>query len=97
MKRGKISRPHFTGALAVWVAVALLALLQALQGFDGLEVSFGRLMIVYWLGLAAWLVCLIHALWTARLWWLLLTAPIALYPVAIPTLLLAACMQGNCI
>ena len=97
MRFEKLPKLRFDSTFGVGVIAALLTILQLSKGLDGLEVSLGRLMALYWLGLAIWLVCVIRAIWTERRWWLLLTAPIAFYPAVIAILIIVACAHGNCI
>ena len=80
MMPGNRSRPGIYSAL---FALALTALflcwgLTAEAGWGSL--AFGRLSALYWGALVVWTIAVAHTLIRHRVWWVLLTVPIAPYP-----------------
>lgn len=82
--------------LPVLIAVAL-PLWQMQFRYGWLDMAFGSFAWLFWtLGLI-WLVLTVAAIRQHRAWWLLITAPLVLYPVIMSLGLLAACATGNCL
>jgi hypothetical protein len=84
------------GPVAATLAVSLF-LWQATRPDGWLEAAFGALALLFWTGIGFWLLAGIFALRERQHWWVIVTAPFALYPVAMAALLYVACLQGNCI
>ena len=85
---------------AAIVAVAIAAALAAWQGiaqYGWLSVVFGSLAFVFWGAVLVWIACVVQVIRYQRRWWVLLTAPIVLYPVVMSALLIRACSQGTCL
>jgi hypothetical protein len=82
--------------LPVVIAVAL-ALWQA-QFRDGwLEMALGTFAWLFWIAVIAWGALTAAAIRQHRAWWLLITAPVLLYPVVMAVALLSACAGGDCL
>ncbi|WP_315761022.1 hypothetical protein [Sphingomonas sp. Y38-1Y] len=62
-----------------------------------LELAFGGWAWLVWVAVAVWVACTVLAIRRHNAWWLLATAPFALYPVAVAGVILAACATGNCL
>ena len=84
------------GPVAATLAVALF-LWQATRPDGWLEAAFGGLAVLFWAGAAFWLVTSILAIRARQHWWVIATAPFALYPISMVAILLAACVGGNCL
>lgn len=81
--------------LPVVIAVALP--LWQTQLRDGwLEMAVGSLAWLFWIAVVVWAVLTFVAIRWHRAWWLLLTAPVVLYPVVITLFVVAACATGDC-
>nr|WP_315458712.1 hypothetical protein [uncultured Sphingorhabdus sp.] len=52
---------------------------------------------LFWVGAIVWGYLVFLGIKRWRHWWLLLTAPIVLYPIGLFTVLIVACSQGNCL
>lgn len=91
---GSLRPKGFFGAGAAILAVGIF-LWQATDGW--FEVAFGELALLFWAGIALWLVASALAVRARQHWWVITTAPFALYPLAAVALLIAACSQGNCL
>jgi hypothetical protein len=83
---------HFSAILAVGIF-----LWQANLEDGWLEAAFGPPSTVFWLLIAAWLSVSILALRRRQHWWVVATAPFAIYPIFMAAILFGACVQGNCI
>jgi hypothetical protein len=78
------------------IAVAL-ALWQT-QFRDGwLEMALGRFARLFWIAVIGWGASTAAAIRRHRAWWLLITAPVVLYPVVMAAGLLLACAGGDCL
>lgn len=84
------------GPVTATLAVSLF-LWQATRPSGWLGAAFGQLSLLFWIGAALWLLCGIYALRERQHWWVIATAPFALYPVAMAAILFGACLRGNCI
>lgn len=84
------------GPVAATLAVGLF-LWQAKRPDGWLEAAFGGLAVLFWVGAALWLVSSILAIQARHHWWVIATAPFALYPISMVAILLAACTGGNCL
>jgi len=82
--------------VAVAIAVTI-PVWQAITKHGWLDLALGRLWPLFWVVVGVWIVCIVCALRWKRRWWLLVTAPLVLYPVAATGVLLAACASGNCL
>ncbi|MGU3493879.1 hypothetical protein ACLBXM_07550 [Xanthobacteraceae bacterium A53D] len=74
--------------LLVWQLVAEAGPLGPF--INGNIVLFGPLLLV-------WLACVIAAIRWRRRWWLLVTAPVVLFPVAVVIAIIRACLDGRCL
>ncbi len=83
-----------TGAIAIALIVAIWATMEP-NGW--LDIAIDANAALFWLAVLAWIVCVIGAIVSRRRWWLLLTAPIVLFPAFLFGLLAVACMGGDCI
>lgn len=89
---------------SIWPTLTACAIAAVFAAWMGL-VEHGRLLMlagplapVFWAGTLVWLVCVSAAITRQRQWWLLLTAPIVLYPAFMWGWLLLACLvQGACL
>jgi hypothetical protein len=82
--------------LPVVIAVAL-AIWQSRLEYGWLEMALGGQAWLFWSALLLWAMLVGVALKRHRAWWLLLTAPLILYPAALSALVLAACARGDCL
>ena len=62
-----------------------------------LEMALGSFGWLFWISVLAWGVLTAAAIRRHRSWWLLITAPLVLYPVVAAAWLLAACAGGDCL
>ncbi|WP_241052731.1 hypothetical protein [Achromobacter xylosoxidans] len=83
--------------LTVLVFVILAAVALLLVRSDWLMVGLGPYFPAYWAAVLAWLVCITLAIRRQRRWWLLLTAPVVLYPAVRVAAFLVECSQKACI
>lgn len=83
-------------AIAIGIA-AVLPLWQAVTEYGWLGVAFGRLSLLFWAIVLLWILSVVCVLRWRRRWWVLLTAPIVLYPVVMSGALLGACARGDCL
>lgn len=83
-------------AIAIGIA-AVLPLWQAMTEYGWLGIAFGRLSLLFWAVVLVWIVSVVCVLRWQRRWWVLLTAPIVLYPVVMSGALLGACTRGDCL
>ena len=87
---------HWWLFLPVLIAVAL-PLWQTRFRYGWLEMALGDFAWLFWIAVLAWLVLVAVAIRRHRSWWLLITAPLVLYPVVMAVGLLAACAGGDCL
>jgi hypothetical protein len=59
--------------------------------------ALGRFAWLFWIAVAAWILVTFIAIRRHRAWWLLITAPLVLYPVVTAFGTLAACATGDCL
>ena len=78
------------------IAVAL-PFWQAQLDDGWLEMALGGFAWLFWIAVVAWGVFTGMAIRRFQAWWLLITAPLVLYPVLMALVLLGACAQGNCL
>jgi hypothetical protein len=83
-------------SLPIVIAVAL-PFWQSQFRYGWLEMALGSFAWLFWLAVLAWGVMTIAGIRRHRAWWLLITAPLVLYPVVMAALLFAACMGGDCL
>lgn len=91
-----VDRPRAAAILTIipiGIAVALL-IWQAFAPYGWLEVAFHPLS---WILAVASLVCTLLMVVRKRRWWLLLTAPVALYPLFLMFKIAGACSKGSCL
>jgi hypothetical protein len=91
-----VDRPRAAAILTIipiGIAVALL-IWQAFATYGWLEVAFYPLS---WILAVASLVCTLLMVVRKRRWWLLLTAPVALYPLFLMFKIAGACSRGSCL
>ncbi|WP_044563603.1 hypothetical protein [Azospirillum sp. B4] len=96
---GMLSRENAGDCLTI-LAVAITAALPVWRfsvEYGWLEVAFGRFAMFFWLAVVAWVISVICAIRWQRRWWLLLTAPVVLYPVMGAAVFMAHCAQGDCL
>ena len=86
----------FVGPVAATFAVGIF-LWQATRTGGWLEAAFGGLAVFFWMAVALWLITSIIAVRARRHWWVIATAPFALYPIIAVVLLASECAQGNCL
>jgi hypothetical protein len=91
----KASAANWLTAVAVAIAGAL-PVWQAVTEFGWLGIAFGRLSPVFWAMILIYIVCVACVLWWQRRWWVLITAPIVLYPVLMAGAVLGSCARGDC-
>ena len=84
------------GAAAATLAVALF-LWQGTRDRGWLEATAGPFATYFWIGVFAWAVLAFLAIREKQHWWVLATAPFALWPVVAFGILQAACARGNCL
>jgi len=96
MQTLKLLRRHWWLPLPIILAVAL-PLWQTQFRYGWLEMALGGFAWLFWLGALAWAVLTAAAIRQHRAWWLLITAPLVLYPVVSAALLLVACAGGDCL
>jgi hypothetical protein len=82
--------------LPIMIAVALPAWQTQLE-YGWLEMALGRCAWLFWIAAAGWGALTAVAIHRHRAWWLLVTAPLVLYPVVMTAVLLVACARGNCL
>ncbi|MBB6252523.1 hypothetical protein FHS74_003083 [Nitrospirillum iridis] len=82
--------------LAIAITVALLVWKSSVQ-YGWLEVTFGRCGVFFWLAALVWAISVTCVIRWQRRWWLLLTAPVVLYPVVAGVVFMAHCVQGDCL
>jgi hypothetical protein len=87
---------QFYGHIAASLAIAI-SLWQATRDGGWLEAAFGGLATPFWIAVALWIAASWLAVRKRQHWWVILTAPFAIYPIAMAALLSAACLRGNCI
>ena len=78
------------------IAVAL-PVWQTQFRYGWLEMAVGSFAWLFWIAVLAWGVLIAFAIRRHRAWWLLITAPLVLYPVGIAASLLIACAGGDCL
>ena len=84
--------------LAVPVLIAMALPIWATQLEAGwLEMTFGHNSAIYWFAALAWLVLTVAGIRHYRAWWLLITAPIVLFPIIVGFGLFMACSRGDCL
>ena len=76
---------------------AALSLWQTHLRDGWMEMALGSFAWLFWAAVVAWLILTAAAIRKHRAWWLLITAPLVLYPVGAAALLLAACAGGDCL
>jgi hypothetical protein len=76
-------------AVAVLIAAAF-PVWQSFTEYGWLGVVFGNFATAFWLAVLIWVGCVAGAIICARRWWVLLTAPIVLFPVFMSGLLVVA-------
>jgi len=92
----KTTAANWLTAIAIGIA-AVLPLWQAVTEYGWLGVAFGRRSLLFWAAVVVWIVCVVCVLRWRNRWWVLLTAPIVLYPVVMSGALLGACVKGDCL
>ena len=85
------------GMTAVAIGTAILLLIWLMRAESALDVAVGEHAYSYWAAVLAWIICTAGSLLWLRRWWLLLTAPIMLYSALPAALIVAACLQGDCL
>lgn len=79
------------------ITIALALPLWQTQFRDGwLEMALGRFAWLFWIAVGASVLLTFSAIRRHRAWWLLITAPLVLYPVVMAFGILAACATGDC-
>jgi hypothetical protein len=86
----------YFGHLSAILAVGIFLWQATLDG-GWLRATFGGPSTFFWLLIGIWLTLSIMAMRRRQHWWVIFTAPFAIYPVFMAALLFAACTQGNCI
>jgi hypothetical protein len=76
------------------VIPAALVAWRAVAEYGWLSVAFS---FWYWVAVLAWIVCVVEAIRSRRRWWLLLTAPVPIYPMVLWVALMVSCLQGTCL
>lgn len=92
----KASAANWLAATAVVIAVALPGW-QMVTEYGWFGVAFGDFAAVFWAVILVWVLCVVCVLRWQRRWWILITAPVVLYPVVMSGFLLGACAVGNCL
>ena len=86
-----------------WLSIPIIIIGVALPfwqlqfPYGWLEMALGGFAWLFWMIVVAWAVLTIIAIRRHRAWWLLITAPLVLYPVVMAALLIAGCMGGDCL
>ena len=83
-------------AIPLVIAVAI-PVWQSQFKYGWLEMALGGWAWLFWIAVLAWAVCVVLAIKRFKLWWLLLSAPLILFPVVMAGVLLAACATGDCL
>jgi hypothetical protein len=83
-------------AIAIGIA-AVLPLWQAVTEYGWLGVAGGRFSFLFWAIILVWIICVVWVLRWRKRWWVLLTAPIVLYPLVMFGALLVGCARGDCL
>ncbi|CAB3846076.1 hypothetical protein LMG26842_02588 [Achromobacter dolens] len=78
--------------VTIFAAVALL-----LTRVDWLTLGLGRYFPAYWAAMLLWLACVVLVLRRQRRWWVLVTAPVVLYPAVMVGHFLIECSRKACI
>ena len=95
-EEGTFRVSDYLGQLSAILAVGIF-LWQAGLDDGWLEAAFGRPATFFWLLIAVWFTVSILAIRRRQHWWVIPTAPFAIYPVFMAGILTTACMQGNCL
>jgi hypothetical protein len=82
--------------LPVLIALAL-PFWQTQFQYGWLEMALGGFAWLFWIAVLTWLALVAVAIRRYRAWWLLISAPLILYPVVMALGLLAACASGDCL
>lgn len=93
---GRTSATNVATATALAIAIAL-PVRAAVADYGWLDLPFGTYALLFWFAVLIWGACVVATLLWRQRWWILLTAPVVLYPVGIAGLLIAACMRGDCL
>ena len=93
---GRIRPGALFGPASAILATALF-IWPATHPDTWLGVAFGSGSSIFWLGSLLWIVITIVAIRRRQHWWVIPTAPFALWPLVISVLFYAECMRGNCI
>jgi hypothetical protein len=83
-------------AIPLVIAVAM-PVWQSQFKYGWLEMALGGWAWLFCIAVLAWAVCVVLAIKRFKLWWLLLSAPLILFPVVMAGVLLAACATGDCL
>lgn len=92
---GKIKRAHWLSGVAVAIAGVMLPW-QMFAEDAWFGMAFGALSLVFWTLAVIWFVSVAYLLGWARRWWILITAPVVLFPIAMACTVLIQCARGNC-
>ena len=83
--------------LTILIFVILAAVVLLLMRVDWLTVGLGPYFPAYWTAVLAWLVSVVLVIWRQRRWWVLVTAPVVLYPAVMVGYFLIECSRKACI
>lgn len=75
----------------------ILAAVVLLMRVDWLTVGLGPYFPAYWTAVLAWLVSVVLVIRRQRRWWVLVTAPVVLYPAVMVGYFLIECSRKACI
>ncbi|TMM48787.1 hypothetical protein [Qipengyuania marisflavi] len=84
--------------LSVLIIIAgALVLWQTQFRYGWLEMALGSFAWLFWIAVVAWGALTAVAIRRHRAWWLLIAAPVVLYPVVMAAGLLVSCAGGDCL
>lgn len=83
--------------LTILILVILAAVALLLVRVDWLTVGLGPYFPAYWAAVLAWIVCVVLVIRRQRRWWVLVTAPVVLYPAVMVAYFLVECSRKACI
>lgn len=86
----------FYGHISASIAVGLF-LWQATRTGGWFEAAFGGSANLFWVAVAVWLITSVLSVRKRQYWWVIVTAPFAIYPIAMVAVLAGACARGNCL